>query len=598
MKKIYLRNLAVGLWMTLLALPLAAQSFTSALPIPDTIGGPTYDLMMSDKEHAFWSGQDSFMTMAYGNNTFLGPTLMWYTGTPIQAHVRNFLGMGDTTTNHWHGAHVPGWADGGPHEPIAPFQTWSPNFTIMDAPCTMWYHPHLHHHTLEQVQMGLAGLIIIRDPGDPFWGVLPHTYGVDEFPLIVQDRDLQGDTINTSCTMGDTFLVNGRLKPYLEVPAQVVRFHILNGSSERVWMLGLKDGAGNTLPFELMATDAGYTAEPYTLDSVMMGSAERTEWLIDFGGMQGDTFYLVNIAGSIPATIPGGPDTNAVPGCYTAQHPINPQHPGQSIMGPWDSTTTQLMRIIVGAPTSNPITSIPAAFAPLNIPNAANAAVNRRKDLVFDGSNDGPPFLIDSTDFEMSYLNDTVILGDIEVWRIYNSSTVAHPFHIHDVHFFITEINGSTNIPDYLKGPKDVMLVPYPDTMTFVTQFLDFSVNTYGTDSAYMYHCHILSHEDGGMMHQFNVMDTIGVVGREDVYKGPAWMAFPNPTEGRIFLRGDCHKPSVVRLFSLEGRLVTEAAIPAVKGTYELPFENLPKGLFFLEWERPEGMAARKILIK
>jgi FtsP/CotA-like multicopper oxidase with cupredoxin domain len=225
------------------------------LPIPDTIHGPVYDLHMVDAVHSFWPGQTPVHTMAYqhpGNltNSYLGPTLMWYRGTNITANITNHTT--DTSTNHWHGAHIPAYTDGGPHQPIPPSpdpnSVWSPSFAILDSSATQWYHPHLHHHTFMQVQMGMAGMVFVRDPQDPYNGQLPNDYGVDEFPIIIQDRNFytpvgENYQIDTNCSVGNIFLVNGTLRPTVTLPAQIVKFRVLSAGSERSFNVGLVDGA-------------------------------------------------------------------------------------------------------------------------------------------------------------------------------------------------------------------------------------------------------------------------------------------------------------------------------------------------------------------
>lgn len=125
--------------------------------------------------------------------------------------------LGETTTVHWHGMHLPAIMDGGPHQPIPPGNTWSPHWTVNNAAATLWYHPHTMGKTAEQVYSGLAGMFIVDDENSDALG-LPNIYGVDDIPLIVQDRNFD-DTGNLTYVrdkaqdnfgaMGDTILVNG-----------------------------------------------------------------------------------------------------------------------------------------------------------------------------------------------------------------------------------------------------------------------------------------------------------------------------------------------------------------------------------------------------
>jgi FtsP/CotA-like multicopper oxidase with cupredoxin domain len=172
----------------------------------------------------------------------------------------------------------------------------------------------------------------------------------------------------------------------------------------------------------------------------------------------------------------------------------------------------------VQAPTKNLVllarAKVPTAFHPLEMdnPDPAQSIRIRHKHMVFYNPNpNAPPFSIDSLNFNDDIINDTINLGSTETWEITNTSGVAHPFHIHDVSFKIIKVSDATNIPnfpipDYFKGPKDVIFVQNNETISFTASFLDFSTAPC-PHNGYMYHCHILSHEDGGMMHQFVVID-------------------------------------------------------------------------------------------
>lgn len=573
-----------------------AQTFTTPLFIPDTLPGPVYNLSEDMTMHQFFPGGAMVETYSFNNSGYLGPTLIWNKGTNITLNVTNNLGM--NSTMHWHGAHVAPYNDGGPHDTILANTTWSPSFTVMDDATTMWYHPHLHMETMMQVQKGLAGLIIVRDPSDPFGNLLPHHYGVDDFPLILQDKDFEydsisGDTvINTLCSTGPTIMVNGVPNPVLHVPAQMVRMRILDATSERAFNLAWSDST----VYNIIATDGGYTQAPIPCDTAMLhGCGERVEWVTDFTGRQGDTLYLnsniepIKNETDIPGTIQGSP------GCYA--------------IGVIDSTNYHIMKIVVDAPNANP-GILPATFNPFVIPNPSLADRTRRKLLaayqpdtncmsVTGSGNNAPPFSIDSVNFNLAVLNDTVMLGATEVWKIVNHSGEAHPFHIHDIQFFVLNVNGNPVLPANLRGPKDVIFVRNNDSIEFITTFLDFGTLTLSTDSTYMYHCHILAHEDCGMMHQFVVQDTLGLtlshIERPD---RSGWKLFPNPTEGNLFITGECAGTSIIRLYDARGALVREKTLAPFSGTQQLLDEQLPPGLWHVEWIRSDGRDAKKIIIR
>lgn len=620
-------RMAAPLCLGLLISPsVNAQSFTEALFIPDTLSTADHDtiyLTAEETQRVFFPGAttevvpghgifagDSMpvMTYSYTNPTItnpgiLGPTLIWWKGDSVTMSVENMLM--DTTTTHWHGAHVAPYNDGGPHQVIPPMTTWQPSFMIRDPATTMWYHPHLHHMTMMQVNMGMAGMIIIKDPADPHASQLPHMYGVDEFPIILQDKyfgqdtAMVMDTIDTQCSMGTTFLVNGVWQPYLDVPAQNVRFRILNGSSERAYCLFLYDStASQYVPFDVIAGDAGYLNAPYRMgtppviagemDSLLvMMSGERYEIVFDATGLQGHELYLINARNMMYSSaytsafinsFAGGPNLND-PNCYSQLYGQGGMIPDSS----FDDDAHALMKIVVNAANGNP-GMVPASFTTSTIP-AGPYRVRNKGLYLYNSDPSSPPFSIDSLNFDMDFINDTIWLNASEEWNVSNNSTVAHPFHVHDIHFFITEINGSiNNVPPYMRGPKDVAAVMDSATYKLVMKFTDFSTPI-APDSCYMYHCHILAHEDGGMMHQFVVADSSLMTHVAMPVAGSPWAVYPNPTNGNLWLNPG-EGAGTLRLYDVTGALLRTWNIVDNSGVMQLDLNGVAEGMYFLEMER------------
>ena len=208
------------------------------------------------------------------NGSFLGPTIRAQTGDRVRLNVINTLE--ETTTVHWHGMELPAAMDGGPHQVIEPGKNWQPSWTIINQAATLWYHPHTMGRTGEQVYQGLAGFFIIDDENTDALA-LPREYGVDDIPLVIQDKlfDSSGQFIFprqhqaiTAGLLGDTILVNGTYAPYLDVPAKLIRFRLLNGSAARRYNFGFSDNR----PFQQIATDGG----------LLEAAVERTR-LLDIG---------------------------------------------------------------------------------------------------------------------------------------------------------------------------------------------------------------------------------------------------------------------------------------------------------------------------
>lgn len=624
-----------------------SQSFNQKLFIPDTLSTADHDtipLIIKNTERVFFPGATTSVipgfpafagdtmpvhTMSYtnpktNNPGILGPTLVWWKGDSITMAVKNELM--DTTTTHWHGAHVAPRNDGGPHQVIPPHTTWYPSFKVRDDATTMWYHPHLHMMTMMQVNMGMAGMILIKDKNDPFMNVLPHSYGVDEFPLILQDKFFIQDTamdmshghmnkpqdkIDTTCSMGTTFLVNGTWQPYLDVPAQNTRFRILNGSSERAYCLFLRDSSAHSwVPFSVIASDAGYLDKPYAmgippqqqgnLDSLLMiMSGERYEIVFDASKLQGHDLYLMNMRNLMVGndqilSFAGGPNLND-PGCYATV--ISDTAAGMLPNLNFDSTPLALMKINVGTANGKPGT-LPKEFAPYNIPNAEQTAVTRNKSLLLYNSDpNSPPFSIDSINYEMEVINDTIYLGDIEVWNVTNTSTVAHPFHIHDIHFFITSItnvNGKKmSVPPYMRGPKDVAPVTDSSSFSLIMQFNDFATPI-EPENSYMYHCHILAHEDGGMMHQFVVTPPmLTAVNSSEL--NAALKVYPNPSNDELWVESNLANRSTIKLYDLSDHLLKTWEMNT--GKAKLDVRDVSTGIYLLQIETNEGRSTQRIAI-
>src|ERR671919_2381100 len=148
------------------------------------------------------------------NGSYLGPTLRAERGDRVELRVRNELP--EVTTVHGQGSPPPAAADGGPHQPIEPGETWTPSWEIDQPAATLWYHPHPHGETADHVYRGVAGLFLLDDP-ESSGLALPDDYGVDDIPVIIQDKRLHDDgsldfsqrLISPTGRLGDTILVNG-----------------------------------------------------------------------------------------------------------------------------------------------------------------------------------------------------------------------------------------------------------------------------------------------------------------------------------------------------------------------------------------------------
>ena len=427
----------------------------------------------------------------------------------------------------------------------------------MDRAATYWYHPHLHHKTDEHVTKGIAGLIIVKD-SDEAALALPRTYGVDDFPLVIQTKDFDANNqVMVHSNSDDIAMVNATIDGILSTPAQVVRCRVLNGSSQRIFNLGL---SGNQTFYQI-ASDGGLLAAPITLTRLKLAPGERAEILIDFSNMNGQTVQLKSYASELPN------------GNYGATNPGMGQ--GMTLTGynpnPLNGANFDLMTFNIGTSTANPITSIPTTLVTVNpIPQAT---VTNTRTITFTSSSMGMnalngDFLFNNQTFDMGVVNQTVILGSTEIWTLTNQSPIAHPFHIHDVQFNILDRGGVAPAANE-QGWKDVVLVNPMETVRFIAKFEDFANDTI----PYMYHCHMLVHEDGGMMGQFIVTDT-STVNTATIITAEQVAIFPNPTNGMVTININGVDNFKVNVYGIDGKLLVETM------NKEVDLTTFPQGFY------------------
>lgn len=409
-----------------------------------------YTLIMDEGQTEFREGSQT-ATLGY-NGSFLGPTLVLKRGEDIRVTLRNQ--MDDETTVHWHGLIVPSNADGGPHQVVKPGAERDVSFSIKQEAATLWYHPHTMGKTAEQVYGGLAGFILISDDNELSRN-LPAEYGVDDVPLVVQDRsftaDMQFDfpgSYNPDGTMGDTLLANGTIHAAFNVTTELLRLRLLNGSNARIYDFRFSDGRS----FLQIASDGGLLNEPADLQSLRLTPGERAEILISLKGM--DEGEYVDLT----------------------------------------SGDTRVLRLNVkGNLKQNG--STPATLNQLAAP-VDNGSVDRR--FVLFGM--GPMVSINGDVYDMHRVDERGVVNQDEVWEIYNRPDMmggmVHSFHLHGTQFRVLTRDGILP-PINERGWKDTVALDSGERVRILVRFDEPGV--------FMYHCHILEHEDNGMMGQIEI---------------------------------------------------------------------------------------------
>ncbi len=540
-----------------------------ALSIPDTLSGTAISLTVHTDSVAFFAGP---LTPTFGINSqkYLGPTLLLNKGDSVALTVNNH--MGDTTTMHWHGLHVAPRNDGGPYSMIMDGESWTPKFVVRNRASTYWYHPHMMMKTAEQAIKGAAGLIIIRDAEEAALP-LPRRYGLDDFPIIVQSVELDSQNRFMPKGMVDSVvLVNGTDSPYVTMPAQVVRMRLLNASGERTFNFGFT--ANHT--FNLIGNDNGLLPAPIATTRIRLSPGERAELLLNLGGMEGQTIYLMSYASELPMGIQGGPTMPMPPGSPLMNSPLN-------------GLDFNILQINVGGPTAAPLTTVPATLV-TDTPYAASSAnatrtIHMTADsmMVMDG-----PFYFNRNLFDMNRIDYRIPLNNVEIWTLMDSTMVAHPFHIHDCHFYILDRNG--NPPDTVeRGRKDVVLIQPGETVRIIMKFEDFA----DTTTPYMYHCHILMHEDDGMMGQFLVGDY--GQGVQTVNRTDEVALFPNPANRQLNLK--LNRPGAwadVQIATIIGGSVYSGH---VDGATAINVSQWPRGVYMVTLTTATGSTVKRLLI-
>ncbi len=528
----------------LLAPALASAQAQNPLAIPPALDLDTFELVVDEHIHQFYPGVN---TATYGASAeYLGPTLILHRGDTARVRVQNELAQ--ITNMHWHGLQVPGEFDGGPPREIAPGDSWTATYQVKNPAGTYWYHPHPHELTAEQANKGVAGFIIVQDSAEGALP-LPRTYGVDDFPVVVQDRRFLPNGNFVFGPYGDSVLVNGTPRPYLECPAQVVRLRLLNGSNARIYPLGFEDGRS----FSVIASDGGLLNAPVDMDRVWLSNGERAEILLDLTGLEGDSLLLMSFGSELPQTVPGA---------------NNILWEGSILNG----IDFPVLRIRVTPPTAAPVTSIPATLVPVLPYDEASATRTRTKVLAGNGMVGMGMFTINGLMFDLNVINDTVLLGSTEIWGIENISNMAHPFHIHGGSFYLLDRDGLAP-PAWEQGAKDVVLVDAGENVRVIMRFDDLTEGW-----PFMYHCHNLLHEDNMMMAQYIVVD--GATAVASTVPVPQVRTYPVPTKGPLSFEAPFGVLSAA-IVDLSGSMVVRAQLNG--GSHgELDTSALPSGLYTL----------------
>ena len=424
-------------------------------------------------------------------DSFLGPTLNLRRGERVRVEVDNQLD--EPTVVHWHGMLVPEAADGHPRLAVMPGRSTIVEFTVSNPAGTYFYHPHPHGRTGFQVHQGLMSLLIVRDAAEEALGLPEPAF---DLPLVIQDRShdrlnrfiYEGSMMQAmQGQFGNEVLVNGRADAVFKVSRRAWRLRLLNGSNARIYKLAWSDGE----PMRVISSGSGLHGREQgvrTVPYVTLAPAERVEIIEDFGRRaEGTELALVSRAFDAGGGMMGG---GMMGGGMMGGGMMGNVRQGQAL---------DVARFAIGrGPALRP-----DAIQLPQIRDEDWTRIGRPQHLVRTALGfNHMQGLLNGRSFGMTAVADEEIVpvGRPVAWRFVNRASMMmampHPMHVHGVRFRVLERRGGTG-SDLRQGMVDdgykdtVLLLPGEEvTVGFIAP----------EPGLFLYHCHNLEHEDGGMM--------------------------------------------------------------------------------------------------
>jgi FtsP/CotA-like multicopper oxidase with cupredoxin domain len=398
------------------------------------------------------------LTEAYAyNGSVPGPTLDVHEGDRVIVHFRNDLP--EPTTIHWHGLHIPVDMDGSPLTPIAPGARYDYVFTIPRGTAgTYWYHPHPDLRSGYQIAKGLFGALVVRAIDDPLRSVpekllilSDNRFRADGSVDFADPRSTEGIRDEVNGREGDVLFVNGQIAPVLRIRSgQLQRWRVVNVAAARIYRLALD---GHTLLH--VGSDGGLFERPVEVGQIDVANSERVELLVRGTRAPGERALL--------RTLP-----------YDRYVPQTRPHDWQV---PRDLLTL--------AYSSAPPVRSPAVPATLRRVLALDTLAATAKHVLVMSQG-----LINGKTMDMHRVDVRAPLGATEIWQVENVVGMDHPFHLHGFQFQVIDRDG---VPEPFRSWKDVVNVRKHEIVRLIVRYDDFP-------GLWMYHCHILDHEDQGMM--------------------------------------------------------------------------------------------------
>jgi suppressor of ftsI/bilirubin oxidase len=446
-------------------------------------------------------------TARHRGRRYANPTLVLQRGERVRITLDNALA--EPTVAHWHGLTNDTRNDGNGSFLVPPGARYDYDFEVRNRAGLYWYHPHPHGRTAAQTYRGLYGLILIEDDDErALRAALDVAPGTTEIPLVLQDRRAgagysPAPADLTHGVLGDELFVNGAHCPYLDVATRLYRFRILNAANARTLSLAFRTAAGTPIPFALIGNDGGLLPAPVQCTQAFIATAERVDVLVDLRHAAiGDTVRLETLAfdamhaeGAMSA-----PADNTAMGHATPERTVDADHAHD---GTWPEGAPRPLlelRVHKRVAYDRRIPDRLSAIARIDTTNAPERPFR----LGFAKGR----WRINDRVFEMGVTPIEVARGTVETWLLRNYHTsMPHAMHLHAFAFAVQARETSPDAVAALAvdpqgrlatdlGRKDTVLVWPGESVRIAIDF----THPFPGPQTYMFHCHNLEHEDGGMM--------------------------------------------------------------------------------------------------
>ena len=429
------------------------------------------------------------------NGSIRGSVLRVREGDTVRLKFINRLP--EATNLHLHGLHVSPVVDN-PLAEVAPGETVNLEFEIPKGSAgTYWFHPHMHGMVAKQMFAGLAGVIVVEGALE----TMPELREAEERVIVLRDLELVNGQPSEHTMMdwmngkeGNLLLVNGAIKPTLNAKKPTLRLRLVNASNARYYRLKLEGH-----PLYLIATDGGYIEKPVRLEELLLAPGERAEVLVRLE--REGTFKLLNLPYERGKMMMGGmsggnnsSNGSSMGGMTGMGDSSNSNSSGgmsgmSGMMGSTKANTVQPPQTLLSVVAPKNPKPMPLPTVLTSVPTLeVSQAVTRR--IVLTEKMMQLQFLLNGKAFDPKRVDITANLGDTEIWELVNKSDMDHPFHLHTYPFQVLSRNGQ---PVAYRAWKDVVNLKKNDIVRIAIPLTDFVGTT-------VYHCHVLEHEDKGMM--------------------------------------------------------------------------------------------------